>query len=63
MNKPITIIIAIVCGIIGTIGIISVNKPKTDGSSYKYIVVAAEKLKEGTIFEASVIERKKIPEG
>ena len=63
MNKPITIIIAIVCGIIGTIGIISVNRPKASKSSYKYIVVAAEKLKEGTIFEESVIERKKIPEG
>lgn len=62
MSKFITIVIAIVCGIIGTLGILWANKPKTSESSFKYIVVAKEKLKEGIRFEESVIERKKIPE-
>ena len=60
MSKIITITIAIICGIIGTIGIISVNKPKTGESIYKNIVVAADDINEGTILDKSVIANKRI---
>jgi pilus assembly protein CpaB len=62
MSKKVTIIIAIVCGIIGTVGIISVNKPKGIKTAYKDIVVAAENLREGAIFEESMIAKKSILE-
>jgi pilus assembly protein CpaB len=62
MGKHVTIIIAIICGILGTIGIISVNKPKGIKNTYKDIVVAAEKLKEGAIFEESLITKKRMLE-
>ena len=62
MSKLLTIIIAIVCGIIGTIGIISANRPDISETRYKDIVVARETLKEGDIFDESMIAKRTIPE-
>ena len=62
MSRPVMIIIAIVCGIIGTIGIVTVNKPDTGETVYKDIVVAGKDLKPGSILDESTIAKKRMPE-
>jgi pilus assembly protein CpaB len=62
MNKLIRIVIAIVCGIIGTLGIIIINKPQSGSTVYKDIVVASQDLYIGKTLDDSVIAKKSVPE-
>lgn len=61
MNKTIMMVIAVVCGVLGTIGIMVANKPETTNTVYEDIVVASKNLNVGDIFTSDVIVKKKVP--
>ena len=62
MSKIIRIVIAVVCGIVGTLGIMVINKPPAGDTAYVEIVVASQDLSMGKILDDSVLARKMMPE-
>lgn len=61
MARLVMILIAIACGVVGTMGIMAAAKPEQKQTSYMDVVVAKKFLGSGTIVDETMVTKRSVP--
>ncbi len=63
MARVVMILIAIACGVAGTMGMMAASRPQQKQTRYVDVVVATKFLGSGTIIDQTMVAKQRIPDG